>query len=149
MGGRRIIFLILMGVGVYGVWTALRMPIGKLQDQGPGLFPLGLAGILFILSILGLIFEKEGERASLDWKKVWKEFRIPLRIVLLTAGAIYFWELLGFFLICPLYLFLLFYWASGFRLRTALISGLSGGVLGWLFFAKFLGVSVPLGLLAF
>ena len=77
------------------------------------------------------------------------EFRIPIRIMLLTVGAIYFWEDLGFLVVCSLYLFLLFFWASGFRLRKALILGLAGGITGWFFFAKFLGVAVPLGILAF
>jgi hypothetical protein len=149
MSGTRIIFLVLIGVGLYGMGTALQMPIGKIQDQGPGLFPLGLAGLLLILSILGLIFSKEEKRAPLDWKKTWGEFRIPLRIILLTLVAIYFWEALGFLVICSLYLFLLFSWASRFRLRTALILGLAGGIMGWLFFAKFLGVAVPLGILDF
>ena len=149
MSGTRIIFLVFTGVGVYGIANALQMPIGKIQDQGPGLFPLGLAGLLVILSVLGLITSKGERQAALDWKKIWGEFRIPVRIVFLTLGAIYFWESLGFFIICPLYLFLLFYWASEFPLWRALLMGVPGGVLGWFFFAKFLGVVVPAGILAF
>jgi hypothetical protein len=149
MSGTRIIFLIFIGVGVYGIANALQMPIGKIQDQGPGLFPLVLAGLLGILSFLGLIASREEKQAARDWKKIWGELRIPVRIVLLTVGAIYFWESLGYLVVCPLYLFLLFYLASDYSLPRALIVGVLGGVLGWFFFARFLGVMVPLGILPF
>jgi hypothetical protein len=149
MGGRRIVFLVLMGVGIYGIWAALQMPVGKIQDQGPGLFPLVLSGLLLSLSSLSLIFSKEEKGAPLDWKKIWGESRIPLRIVLLTLGAIYFWESLGFLIACPLFLFLLFFWASGYRLWKALAFGLAGGLIGWAFFIKLLGVAMPVGFLGF
>jgi hypothetical protein len=149
MGGRRITFLVLMGVAIYGIWSALKMPIGKIQDQGPGLFPLILSTLLLFLSILGLIFSKEEKGASLDRKKIWGEFRVPLRIVLLTLGAIYFWESLGFLIACPLFLFLLFFWASGYRLWKALAFGLAGGLIGWAFFIKLLSVAMPIGIFGF
>jgi hypothetical protein len=149
MGGRRITLLVLMGVAIYGIWSALQMPIGKIQDQGPGFFPLVLSGLLLFLSILGLIFSKEEKEAPLDWKKIWGEFRIPVRIVFLSLGAIYFWEFLGFLIICPLFLFLLFFWASGFRLWKALALGAAGGLIGWAFFIKLLGVAMPIGTFGF
>jgi hypothetical protein len=65
------------------------------------------------------------------------------------VGAIYFWESLGYLVVCPLYLFLLFYLASDYSLPRALIVGVLGGVLGWFFFARFLGVMVPVGILPF
>jgi hypothetical protein len=51
MSGTTITFLTLIGVGIYGVVSAVQMPIGKIQDFGPRLFPLCLAGLLVILSI--------------------------------------------------------------------------------------------------
>jgi hypothetical protein len=66
MGGRRIIFIILIGVGIYGIQAALQMPIGKIQDQGPGLFPLVLSGIPLFLFILGMIISREQKGAAMD-----------------------------------------------------------------------------------
>ncbi len=149
MGGKRIIFLILMGMGIYGIQAAMKMPIGKIQDQGPGLFPLVLSSLLFALSLLGLIFSKGEKGAPLDSKKIWGEFRIPIRIVVLSLVAIYFWEYLGFIIICPVFLFLLFFWASGYQLWKALTFGLAGGLIGWAFFIKLLGVAMPIGIFGF
>lgn len=149
MRGEKIILLILIGVAIWGFKSALQMPIGKVQDQGPGLFPLVLSGLLLILCVLSLglkFFKKEKQAAPVDWGKTWREFRIPLRIILLTIGAIYFWESLGFLIICPLFLFLMLFWASGFQLWKALALGLAGGLIGWAFFIKFLGVAMPRGI---
>lgn len=149
MGGKRIIFLILMGLGAYGMYEAFQMPIGKIQDQGPGLFPLVLSSLLLGLSTLGMITAREPKGEPVDWKKVWGEFRIPVRIVIIALGAIYFWETLGFIMMCPLFLFLLFYWSSGYQLWKAVTYGLAGGLFGWAFFIKLLGVAMPIGFLNF
>jgi hypothetical protein len=149
MRGTTVAFLTLIGAGIFGVVNAVQMPLGKMRELGPGSFPLCLAGLLVIIGILGILTSKEEKRVPIDWRKIWSEFRIPLRIVLLTSGAIYFWESIGFLVTCILYLFFLFYWTSDHKLRASILMGFGGGIFTWFFFAKLLGVAVPTGILGF
>ncbi len=70
-----------------------------------------------------------------------------MKIVLITAAFIPALNRLGYLLTASLYMFFLFMWVSRYKLRVAIGLAVSLGVGSWLFFARFLAVNLPAGLL--
>ena len=52
---------------VFGL-TSLRYPIGQFSRAGPGLFPLSVSGLLFLIGLFTVVRSRFVERVPLDFK---------------------------------------------------------------------------------
>jgi putative tricarboxylic transport membrane protein len=142
--------LIFLAAGIYGLVFSTQLPLGRWNQPGPAVFPLGLSVLLCIFGILWFIQGKgQGEKkqpASL--RGIIQQFTTPLQIVGLTAAFILTFELLGYLLASTIYLFVLFLWISRYRLWTALVLAIAFGAGSWLFFEKLLATPLPKGFLS-
>ena len=136
-------------LALFGVVSAWRMPLGHLQQPGPGFFPLALATLLLLLALAGLVTTRPSARATAPSGAFWGDLKSPAKIVVATGLAILAFEWAGFLLSVSAFLTLLFCWVSRYAWWKALAMGLTGGVGGWLLFVRVLGVAMPQGLLGF
>jgi Tripartite tricarboxylate transporter TctB family len=60
------IFLIAIALG-FGL-TSLRYPIGQFSRAGPGLFPMLVSGLLFLIGVITVARSRFVERVPLDFK---------------------------------------------------------------------------------
>jgi putative tricarboxylic transport membrane protein len=141
--------LIFLAAGIYGLIFSIGLPLGRWNEPGPGVFPLSLSILLCIFGISWFIQGKrKGEkRKTISLGEFVRKFITPLRIVGLTAAFILTLDLLGYLLTSTLYIFVLFFWVSRYKLWTAFVLALAFGPGSWLFFEKVLATPLPKGFL--
>jgi putative tricarboxylic transport membrane protein len=142
--------LIFLAAGLYGIVFSIGLPLGRWNEPGPGVFPLGLSALLCVSGILWFARGKGngGEKKSAGLGEFVRKFVTPLRIIGLTAALILSLERLGYLLASTLYLFILFTWVSRYRLWTAFALAIAFGAASWLFFGRLLGTPLPRGVLS-
>jgi putative tricarboxylic transport membrane protein len=135
--------LFFLFVGVWVFFLSIKLPIGKLAEPGPALFPLSLSILLAITGIL--IFLSSKGKTKMDWRMDFGKLAKPLMIILLTFAFIIFMGRLGYLVTSFLYLFSLFSIVCRFRLLAA--ASLSGilAAASWYLFGNILGIPLPLG----
>ncbi len=142
--------LIFLAAGIYGFIFSIQLPLGKWNQPGPAVFPLALSILLCIFGVSWFIRGK-GEREkqeTVGLKGFVRKFMTPIRIVGLTAAFILAFESLGYLLGSTIYLFVLFFWVSRYRLWISLALAVAFGAGSWLFFEKLLATSLPKGFLS-
>jgi len=139
--------LLFLFTGIYGFILSTQLPLGKLNEPGPGVLPLSLSILLSLSGILWLILGKGGgrEKARIDLLGLIRKSLNPLQIVMLTAAFIFLLNLLGYLVASTLYLFLLFLWVSRYKLWTAAGLAIVIGGGSWYFFGEVLAVQLPKG----
>jgi len=139
---------ILMVIAAVGWGFSVSMPLGDLQQPGPGAFPTLISSFLIIISSTGLLSSWKIKNVCLDWHQFWGgELKVVFKVMIVVAVAIYFFEALGFLVITAVFLSIAFWWISGFRPFVAIGLGVAGGLGAWLFFVKLLQVPLPEGIL--
>lgn len=140
--------LIFLFTGIYGFIFSIQLPLGKLNEPGPGVLPLSLSTLLSISGILWLVLGKGGgrEKARMGLHEFIKKSLTPLQIVVLTTVFIFLLSLLGYLVASMLYLFVLFLWVSRYKLWAAAGLAIVIGGGSWYFFGKLLAVQLPKGL---
>jgi hypothetical protein len=141
--------LIFLAAGIYGLIFSIQLPLGKWNQPGPAVFPLGLSILLCIFGVSWFILGRgKGEKKEIvNLGGLVRKFITPLQIIGVTAAFILTLELFGYFLTSTLYLFVLFLWVSRYRLWTAFVLAVAFGAGSWLFFEKLLTTSLPKGFL--
>jgi len=147
MNADRVSFSCLFVIALYGLVSSILMPMGQFQKPGAGFFPLCLSATLFVLSGLGMISSRASTRDLDSSEPFWGDMKTPFEIVLVTGVAILAFEPIGFLITSSCFLALLFLWVSHFPWWKALTFGIAGGLTGWFFFVKLLGVPMPGGFL--
>ena len=119
--------------------------MGKWNEPGPGIFPLGVSILLFASGILGFIPRNAAgaEKTRIDRHDVITKFHRLLKIVGLTAAFILVLEQVGYLVASTLYLFLLLFWVSRYKLWTATGLAVVLGVGSWYFFVQTLAIDLP------
>jgi putative tricarboxylic transport membrane protein len=142
--------LIFLAAGIYGLVFSLQLPLGRWNQPGPAVFPLGLSILLCIFGILWSIRGKGAreKQVTVSLKGFVQKFITAIQIVGLTGAFILTFELLGYLLASTIYLFVLFFWVSRYRWRTALVLAIVFGAGSWLFFEKLLATPLPKGFLS-
>ncbi len=135
--------LIFLLAGLYGFLVSVRLPMGKWNEPGAGIFPLSLS-ILLCISGVGM-FIHEKEKVKTEWSVIGRQLLTPLKIVLLTAAFILALSRLGFLLTSSLYLFAIFLWVGRFRVWTAIGLSLAVGIGSWYVFGRLFGLPLPKG----
>lgn len=140
--------LFFLFAGIYGFVLSVQIPIGRLNEPGPGILPLCLSILLIISGISWLILGKgkDGEGARMDLREI-RKLETPLRIVVLSTAFILTFTLLGYLVAATLYLLLTFLWISRFKFWVAISLAVCIGGGSWYFFGKVLSVQLPKGLL--
>jgi len=139
--------LIFVAAGVYGLVFSIQLPLGKWNQPGPAVFPLGLSILLCIFGISWFIRGKE-KKEPIGLKGFLRKFMTPAQIVGLTAAFILTFEFLGYLLGSTIYLFVLFLWVSRYRWWSALALAVAFGAGSWIFFEKLLATPLPKGFLS-
>lgn len=141
--------IIFLFAGIYGFVFSLPLPMGKWNEPGPGIFPLSLSILLCVSGFSWLIYGRRRgkEKSRIDWRGFFGKLVSPLKIVITTAAFIFSLEGLGYLATSTLYIFILLFWVSRYRLWVALGLGIILGVGSWFFFGKILEVQLPRGLL--
>jgi len=139
---------IFLFAGVYGFFFSVQLPLGRLNEPGPGIFPLCLSILLCISGLLWLIYGKgKGEeKVRIDWHGFIRKLAAPLKIVVATAAFIFSLNRLGYLVTSTLYMFILLLWVSRYRVWIAMGLAIILGAGSWCFFAKILEVQLPRGL---
>ena len=153
MNKERAASLIFLSSGIYGLTFGLQLPLGHLREPGPGMLPLCLSILLCLSGIVWLIYaRKKGmadrEQRRADWQETLKKFVTPLKIIGVTAAYILTMTKIGFLLGSLLYLLLLFFWISRYKVWIAVGLSLLIGVGSWYFFGKILAIQLPKGILS-
>jgi len=135
------LFFLFVGFWVFS--HAVKLPLGKLSEPGPALFPLSLSILLSIMGIL--IFVSGNRKTKIDWRTDFRKMAKALAIIMITLAFIILMGRLGYLLTSFLYLFSLFFFVCRFRLFVAVIlSGiLAAG--SWYIFGNILGIQLPRG----
>jgi putative tricarboxylic transport membrane protein len=147
MNTDRVGFGTIFVLALYGVVSTSLMPLGQLQEPGPGFFPLALSMILLVLSGLGIVSARPSAEDLARLEPFWGDMKTPVKIVLATALAVFAFEPVGFLITSSCFLVLLFLWVSRYPLWKAVVFGVAGGFSGWFCFVKLLGVPMPGGFL--
>ena len=135
------LFFLFVGTWVFS--HAIKLPIGRLAQPGPALFPLSLSILLSIMGIL--IFVSAKGKTKMDWRMDFRKMAKPLTIILLTLAFIIFLGRLGYLVTSLLYLFSLFFFVCRFRIFVAVIlSGILAAA-SWYLFGNLLGIQLPPG----
>ncbi len=143
MNKDRIGGLFFLFVGLCFFSFSVQLPLGKITQPGPAVFPFFLS---LLLSIIGLaIFFSVKKEKQTSGEKDSERLGKPLAIILLTLGFILFMGRLGYLAASFGYLFCLFYLVSRYKLIFS--AGLSGILAAgtWYFFGKILGIFLPMG----
>jgi hypothetical protein len=145
--------LIFIFAGIYGLIFGLHLPLGSLREPGPGMLPLALS-LLLILSGIPRFFQGRSKREEDEQQREptrgesLKKLITPLKIVGVTGGFILALEGLGYLLASLIYMFLLFFWISRYRIWAAIALSLVIGLGSWVFFGRILAVPLPKGILS-
>ena len=83
-------------LALYGVVSSSLMPMGRLQEPGPGFFPLALSAILLVLSGLGILSARPSAEDLARLEPFWGDMKTPVKIVLATGLAVLAFEPAGF-----------------------------------------------------
>lgn len=143
----RMAFATLFVIALYATVASFWMPLGQLQEPGPGLFPLAISALLLLLSGLGILSARPSAEDLARSEPFWGDMKTPAKIVLATALAVLAFEPAGFLITSVGFLGLLFRWVSRYPWWKAIAFGLAGGFSGWVGFVKLLGVQMPKGFL--
>ncbi len=142
--------LIFLAAGIYGLIFSIQLPLGRWNQPGPAVFPLGLSVLLCVFGVSWLI-QGRGHGKKKETTRLTgliQKFTTPIRIVGLTAAFILTFEHLGYLLTSTIYLFVLFFWVSRYRWWTALVLAIAFGAGSWFFFEKLLATPLPGGFLS-
>jgi putative tricarboxylic transport membrane protein len=144
--------LLFLLIGIYGFYFSIQLPMGRWNEPGPGVFPIALSILLLISGVSWFIVGKRGAEGISQAEKtgprdIIKTLSTPLKIVAITALLILVFNRLGYLIASSVYLFVLLFWVSRYRLIASLLLGLSIGIGSWYFFEKILAVQLPKGLL--
>jgi hypothetical protein len=147
MNTDRVGFGTIFVLALYGVVSSSLMPLGRLQEPGPGFFPLALSAILLVLSGLGIVSARPSAEDLARSEPFWGDMKTPVQIVLATGLAVLAFEPVGFLITSSCFLVSLFLWVSRYPWWKAVVFGIAGGFSGWFCFVKLLGVQMPGGFL--
>jgi len=141
-------------IGIYGLYFSIQLPMGRWNEPGPGVFPIALSILLLISGVSWFIVGKGGAEEKSRPQKTGlsdtiKTLATPLKIVVITALLILVFNRVGYLVASSVYIFILLFWVSRYRLTVSLLLGLSIGIGSWYFFEKILAVQLPKGLLFF
>ncbi len=144
--------LLFLLTGIYGLYFSVQLPMGRWNEPGPGVFPITLSILLLISGVSWFIVGKRGaagknpvEKASR--RDIIKALSTPLKIVGITALLILVFNRAGYLVASSIYIFVLLFWVSRYRIIVSLLLALSIGIGSWYFFEKILAVQLPKGLL--
>ena len=132
--------LIFLAAGLYGLVFSLGLPLGRWNEPGPGVFPLAISALLFVSAILWFIKGgKKGESSGISVRQgPFQQFSTVIQIVGLTALFIGVLEPAGYVVTSTLYLFVLFFWVSRYRVWSAAALAITCGAGSWFLFEKLL-----------
>jgi putative tricarboxylic transport membrane protein len=139
--------LIFLAAGFYGLVLSIRLPLGRWNEPGPGVFPLVLCCLLCLFGMFWFVRGKGEKAEPAGLGEFFRKYMTPLKITGITAAFIVLLEPLGYLLASTLYLLVLFLWVSRYALWIAIILSLAFGSGSWLFFAKLLSTPLPGGFL--
>jgi putative tricarboxylic transport membrane protein len=138
--------------GIYGLYFSIQLPMGRWNEPGPGVFPIALSILLLISGVSWFIVGKRGAEEKSQAEKagmsdIIKALSTPLKIVVITALLILVFNRVGYLVASSLYIFILLFWVSRYRVIASFLLALSIGIGSWYFFEKVLAVQLPKGLL--
>lgn len=144
--GEAAVGLSLVGVSLYVGATALNLPLGSLNQPGPGLFPLAIAVFLGVVAA-GLVVQAlrpaqdpAQDRVDLGGVNV-------VAVAVALAGLLAAWKTAGFLVGTVAFLTLLFRVLARLPWVAAVALGVGAGGGLWACFTYLLGVRLPPGLL--
>jgi len=147
MTKRRAGSLVFLVAGFYGLILTLQLPMGKWNEPGAGAFPL-IVSVLLCISGIGMFISGKG-KVEMDWRAIVKEQWTPFQIIALTGAFIFAMERLGYLLSSCLYIFMLLFWVSRYRIWVAVGLALCIGIGSWYIFGKLFETPLPRGILPF
>jgi putative tricarboxylic transport membrane protein len=140
--GGGLIFLLL---GIYGLIFSSPLSLGEWNDPGPGVLPLSLS-ILLCVSGISWFFAgkpKGGEKTGIDWNGMARLLKTPFQIVVVTSAFVLAMPRIGYLAGSFLYLFLILFLVSRYKLRAAAGLAIVLGIGSWLFFVRILVIQLP------
>ena len=129
-------------VGLFVIADSRRMPYGGATEPGPGFFPTILGVLLFLVSV-GLVLRALRKRSDAS------TLTVGHRYGLLVLGAVTILGLalegLGSVTAIALFVFLCLTALSPLRWYIAALAAVTASLLAYAFFARFLGIPLPVG----
>lgn len=144
--------LLFLLTGIYGFFFSIQLPMGRWNEPGPGVFPITLSILLLVSGVSWFIIGRReaggenGEKKA-GWRDIVNNLSTPLKIIGITALLILVFNRVGYLVASSLYIFVLLFWVSRYRVIVSTLLALSIGIGSWYFFQKVLSVQLPKGLL--
>lgn len=144
--------LLFLLTGIYGFFFSIQLPMGRWNEPGPGVFPVTLSILLLVSGVSWFILGRRGaegksQEKKAGWRDTAKNLSTPLKIIGITALLILVFNQVGYLVASSLYLFVLLFWVSRYRIIVSIPLALSIAIGSWYFFQKVLSVQLPKGLL--
>jgi putative tricarboxylic transport membrane protein len=144
--------LLFLLTGIYGFFFSIQLPMGKWNEPGPGVFPIALSILLLVSGVSWFIVGRreaggKSQEKKAGWRDTAKNLSTPLKIIGITALLILVFNQGGYLVASSLYLFVLLFWVSRYRIIVSIPLALSIAIGSWYFFQKVLSVQLPKGLL--
>ena len=137
--------MVLCGFGLFANWQSCLLPTGSFRAPGPGFFPLGLSGMIVLLSFVLLV--KKGQKSAPSKIQLRKSsFNVALTFVGLIGYSLLL-KPLGFLLATSGLTYFLLGVVQRVRWRMSLTLAILVTFAASLFFGRFLGVPFPRGFL--
>ncbi|HBB16910.1 MAG TPA: hypothetical protein DCZ97_07870 [Syntrophus sp. (in: bacteria)] len=144
--------LLFLLTGIYGFFFSIQLPMGRWNEPGPGVFPIILSILLLVSGVSWFILGRrkaggENREKKAGWRDIVNNLSTPLKIVGITALFILVFNRVGYLAASSLYLFILLFWVSRYRIIVSFVLAVSIGIGSWYFFERILAVQLPKGLL--
>jgi hypothetical protein len=133
-----------VGAGLVVLALSRDLPVGRLAAPGAGMMP----DVITILMILfGLILILQAGRSAPLSSIHWSELKHALSVIVITAGAVYLYERLGFILDMSLLIFVLLVAVERRQVLPALLFATSVSVSTYFLFTVLLKTPLEQGVL--
>ena len=139
--------LVLVGLALYIVLEAARLPFGSVSMPGPGFFPLLLSIVLVVLAVcvVGFSLAKFGPPRTIQFENGTYKALLTCGAVCAIAVEI---EQLGFLICATALMIILLRWISKLSSRVSVLTAIGSVSIIYVIFTE-LGVPLPRGPLPF
>lgn len=133
----------LLAVGSF--YEAVKLPFGRTNAPGAGFFPVILAVLLGLMSLVGLVTAfRGGDRENEDGRLVWNKIIFTATALLVFA---FVFEFFGYLLTTFLFVIFVLWVVERKSMMQAGVVALCASLISYLLFSLLLGAPLPAGFL--
>lgn len=141
--------IFIFGFSIFIAFSALKLGLGSLNSPGPGFIPLIATMFLLVLSFLLFFNSFKNKVISSDASKGAVRYGKTIFVIATLIGYSLLLDLLGFFFVTLMLMFVLFLMGSRRAIISTLVGAFATTISAYILFELILGVRFPRGILEF